>query len=162
MRRAVLLWLVLLALLAGCTPAAPPATPTPNVPPAELDELQIRTLLASEADGVVRKDIDSLMSLWAQDGYVADAAHTPDNPADDLTWKGWYAVRDRYITLVFAGNAAVVEPEIVALQIAGDHAVVTATTHINSEVSPAGDRWTFVRTPAGWRIQSLTYNLEPR
>jgi hypothetical protein len=108
----------------------------------------------------VHKDIDRLMSLWSKDGFVVDAKHTPDNPADDLTWKGEFAVRDRYITLVFPGNATLVEPVILDVQISGDHAVLTSTTHINGEVSPAGDRWTFVRTSQGWLIESLTYNLE--
>ena len=37
---------------------------------------------------------------------------------------------------------------------------MTATTQIGDEVSPAGDLWTFVRTEDGWRIESLSYNLE--
>jgi len=39
---------------------------------------------------------------------------------------------------------------------------VVATTHIGSEVSPAGDRWELARVDGCWMIRSLTYNLEPR
>ena len=133
-------------------------SPTPV--PAN-DEEAIRFLLQAEGEGVVNKDIDRLMSLWAEDCFVADAKHTPDDVADDLTWKGVYAVRDRYITLVFTGNPSMVAPADLSIEIAGDRATVTATTQIGDEVSPAGDLWTFVRTEDGWRIESLSYNLEP-
>lgn len=169
MRFRLLLSLIpLLILLVGCTPA--PATPEPT-PAPELsaptpvpasDEEAIQLLLQAEGEGVVNKDLDRLMDLWLSDGYVADANHTPDYAGDDLTWKGSYAVRDRYITLVFPGNPSSVAPSDLTIVIEGDRAMVTATTRIGDEVSPAGDRWTFVRTPDGWRIESLTYNLEPR
>jgi len=169
MRHRLLLNLIpLLILLVGCagepatsvpTPALELSSPTP-VPAS--DEEAIQQLLLAEGEGVVKKDLDRLMDLWLLDGYVADANHTPDDAGDDLTWKGSYAVRDRYITLVFPGNPSSAAPSDLTIVIEGDRATVTATTRIGDEVSPAGDRWTFVCTPDGWRIESLTYNLEPR
>lgn len=162
-------WILLGLLLVGCAPTpafiAPSPTPTPAVemrlPTPASDEEAIRLLLQAEGMGIVSQDIDYVMSLWSRDGFVTDANHTPADTSDDLSWKGWYAVRDRYITLVFPGNPSLVQPSDLVITIQGDHAVVTATTRIGNEVSPAGDRWTFVRTPEGWRIESLTYNLEP-
>jgi hypothetical protein len=162
--------LVVLALsCAGCgdvqTPP-PVAEPTPAVelssptPVPASDEEAIRFLLQAEGEGVVNKDIDRLMGLWAEEGFVADANHTPADGTDDLTWKGSYAVRDRYITAVFPGNPSTAAPTDLTIEINADRATVTATTRIGDEVSPAGDRWTFLRTPDGWRIESLTYNLE--
>ncbi len=142
------------------TPTISAAAEMPSSPPAG-DEEAIAWVLEMEGRGVVEKDIDLLMGLWVEDGRVVDARHTPDDPSDDLVWQGYYAVRDRYITLVFPGNPAQAAPADLRIELSGDRAVVTSTTRIGAEVSPAGDRWTLVRTPAGWRIESLTYNLEP-
>jgi hypothetical protein len=148
--------------LAPLPPATLAPTPTPAVSMAQLDEDVVRALVLAEAEGVLTKNIDQTMAYWLSDGFVADARHTPDKQDDDLVWKGQYAIRDRYITLVFPGNAQFVQPEILAVQIDGETAVITSTTHIGSEVSIAGDRWTFRKLPEGWRIESLTYNLEPK
>jgi hypothetical protein len=162
--------LVLAALVfpsACAVPTAVPPTPTAGAPAAvpssqpANDEEAIAWVLEMEGRGVVDKDIDLLMSLWVENGRVVDARHTPDDASDDLVWEGYYAIRDRYITLVFPGNPAQAAPADLQIALSGDRAVVTATTRIGEEVSPAGDRWTLVRTPAGWRIESLTYNLEP-
>ena len=165
-RLPVLLLVIATAWLAGAcagglaTPTQPaPAQAAPLALPAG-DEEAIRWLLQAEGEGVVAKDIDALMRLWSADGYVVDARHTPADTADDLAWRGEYAVRDRYITVVFTGNPAQAAPSDLDVAIQGDRAEVTATTRIGDEVSPAGDRWTFVRTAEGWRIESLTYNLE--
>lgn len=156
----------LLALLTGCDDVRPPnptlpAEPSTQTPAPASDEEAIEMLLRAESEGVVNRDLDRLMGLWIAECLVVDARHTPDNPGDDLTWKGSYAVRDRYITLVFPGNPSQAGPADLVIVIDDDRAEVTATTRIGAEVSPAGDRWTFVRTPDGWRIESLTYNLEP-
>jgi hypothetical protein len=160
--------LLILLLAGGCiAPTTVPPTPTAGAPAAvpsfqpANDEEAIAWVLEMEGRGVVDKDIDLLMSLWVEDGRVVDARHTPDDTSDDLVWEGYYAIRDRYITLVFPGNPSQAAPADLQIALSGDRAVVTATTRIGEEVSPAGDRWTLVRTPAGWRIESLTYNLEP-
>jgi hypothetical protein len=165
-KTSLILFMILATLLAGCRPAVAPPPPSPTPTPAialpALDEEAVRALIQYEAELLVTKQIDQLMSLWAPDGYVADARHTPDNTDDDLTWKGQFAVRDRYITLVFPGDPQFAQPEILSIELAGDRAVATSTTRIGKEVSPAGDRWTFRKLPAGWRIESLTYNLEAK
>lgn len=146
--------LVLLAAIVACSRSpAPPLSPPP--------EDALRELLDVEAAAVVAQDIDRLVELWAPDGVVVDAKHTPADPADDARWEGIDAIRDRYVTLVFPGAAITASHPIVTMVVVGDTATVTTTTRIGSEVAPAGDRWTFVRRAGRWWIASLTYNLEP-
>ena len=42
----------------------------------------------------------------------------------------------------------------------GATATAVGTSTIGAEVSPGGDRWTFVKRDGRWWISSLTYNLE--
>ncbi len=161
---AVMMVLALAMLaLAGCGKAtpAPAPTPTPAVPLLDDDEAAIRWLLGAESRGVVNKDMDLLAAIWAEDAVVIDAKHTPDDPADDARWQGVDAVLDRYVTLVFPGNPTVAAPVDVQIVVDGDRAEATSTTRINDELSPGGDKWTFVKRDGRWFIQSLTYNLEP-
>ena len=161
--------LLLIVLLLGAC-GKPPAPPTP-VPPTSIprtptpvpatDEEAILQLLAAEGEGVVQQDIERLMEIWAEDGVVMDARHTPDDTSDDLTWRGRDAIRQRYVTLVFPGNPSAAGATDVQLIIEGDTAEALATTRIGTEVAPGGDRWTFARRGGRWFITSLTYNLEP-
>jgi len=83
--------ILILLLLAGCQ--------------KEQDDCAaIQELLAREAQGMVEQDVRALMDLWVEDAVVTDAAHTPDDPSDDLVWRGWDAVRDRYVYIVFPGR----------------------------------------------------------
>jgi ketosteroid isomerase-like protein len=171
LRRRLWAWAFLLALilLAACgRPATPQRSPTltpmPRTPtplPAS-DEEAIRLLLDAEAEAVVAQDIDRLMEIWAEDGEVVDARHTPDQPADDARWRGKDAIRERYVVLVFPGAPQTVAHPAVDAVITGDTAVVTTTTQIGAETAEAGDRWTFARRNGRWVITSLTYTLEPQ
>lgn len=120
----------------------------------------IRAMIAAEGQMVVAQEIDALMALWSEDGYVADAKHTPDQPGDDQYWHGADAIRHRYVRIVFPGAAAEAGPSDLQVQITGDRAVVTATTRIGTEIAPGGDRWTLVRQNGCWLLESLTYSLE--
>jgi hypothetical protein len=165
-------WLLLLLTLvfAGCgavqptpglgsRPTTPPRTPTPQ--PASAEEA-IRQLIISEGRGVVSQDIAGLMDLWAPDGVIADAKHTPDDPNDDARWSGRDAIRERYVVLVFPGNPLSAGALDITLDIQGDEATAISTTVIGNEVAPGGDRWTFVKKDGRWWITGLTYNLEPK
>jgi hypothetical protein len=125
------------------------------------DEAQIRAVLAAEGTYVVQQEIAPLMGLWAEGGFVANAKNTPDDPADDQFWLDKDAIRHRYVRTVFPGAPQVATPADLAIVIEAGRAVVTATTQIGQEVSPAGDRWVLVKEGACWLIESLTYNLEP-
>ncbi len=167
MRRWLCLFVVVL-LLGACgkppalpTPVSPTSIPRTPTPVPATDEEAIVQLLTAEGEGVVQQDIERLMEIWAEDGAVIDARHTPDDTSDDLTWRGCDAIRQRYVTLVFPGNPTAAGATDVQLTIEGDAAEAHSTTHIGSEVAPGGDRWTFARRDGRWFITSLTYNLEP-
>ncbi len=149
-----------LCLAAAC--AAPAATPVtgPGVPKGISDEEAIRQLIVAEGQGVVSQDVTALMALWATDAVVTDAKHTPDQPADDATWRGRDAIRSRYVVLVFPGNPQAAGAADVKVTVEGDRATAISTTIIGQEVSPGGDRWTFAKREGRWWITGLTYNLE--
>jgi len=132
-----------------------------ELPLSVTDQAAAAAVLNAEGEFVVSQDIDALMRLWAEDGRIADAKHTPDNLEDDQTWQGVDAIRHRYVRWVFPGAPATAQPADLVINIHGDEAVVTGTTRIGDEVSPAGDRWRLVKIEGCWFIQELTFNLEP-
>lgn len=161
-------WLLVIFLLStnGCT-AIPSPTVTPPVGSCMLnlaadatEEQKIEAVLAAEGNLVVKQDINQLMRLWAESGLVADAGNTPEQTDDDQLWRNQDAIRNRYVRIVFPGAPSVATPTDLAIELNGDQAVVTATTQIGSEISPAGDRWELVKVNGCWVIKSLTYNLE--
>lgn len=120
----------------------------------------IRVVLESEGQLVVAQDIDSLMKLWAPGSKIHDAKNTPTSTIDDQTWDDKDAIRHRYVRIVFPGAPSSVQPSNLQITIEDTTAIVTSTTQIDSEISPAGDRWVLSKQDGCWRIQSLTYNLE--
>jgi ketosteroid isomerase-like protein len=145
-----------LACLAACAPA-PFAQPAPS---AGQDEAALRALVAAEGQGARTRDVALLESIWAEDGVVRDASHTPHDPADDQVWQGRDAVMLRYETVIFILTLDEVGPLDLDVEVQGDMAVVTGTTRIGGERSPQGERWTFVRRGGEWRIAGITFNLE--
>lgn len=143
----------------GPRPTAAVRKPTPQ--PASAEEA-IRQLILAEGRGVVSQDIAGLMDLWAPDGVITDAKHTPDDPNDDARWSGRDAIRERYVVLVFPGNPLSAGALDITLELQGDQASAISTTAIGNEVAPGGDRWTFVKKDGRWWITGLTYNLEPK
>jgi len=162
MKRLILLLLILL-FVASCGPSVPPpATPksrgTPTPTPAT-DEDAILQLLDAEAEGVVQQDIDRLMDLWAPDGVVTDANHTPDDPTDDPVWEGGEAIKERYLVIFQSFPTQAAHPDV-ELTISGDIAEATTTTTIGIDMAPKGDEWTFAKIEERWYITNLTFNLE--
>ncbi len=170
MRSCLLLSLCLLCLvgLSACATPTPStlgprpttAARTPTPQPATAEEA-IRQLILAEGRGVVSQDIAGLLDLWATDAVISDAKHTPTNDADDAHWRGRDAIRSRYVVLVFPGNPQAAGARDIQIAIEGDKATATSTTVIGGEVSPGGDRWTFIKRDGRWWIAGLTYNLEP-
>lgn len=164
MKRAFLLSLILL-LVAACGPTAAPTAPSSPSPrgtdtpiPAS-DEEAILQLLNAEAEGVVQQDIDRLISLWAPEGVVTDANHTPDDPSDDLVWEGSEAIKERYLVIFQSFPTQAAHPDV-ELTLSGDTAEATTTTTIGVDMAPKGDKWTFAKIEGRWYITSLTFNLE--
>ena len=141
----------------GVKPTRPNYTPTPQ--PATAEEA-VRQLVVSEGQNLVSQDIEGLMDLWADDATITDAKHTPDNPDDDARWTGKDAIRERYVVLVFPGNPQTAGDPNVQITVEGETALALGTSTIGGELSPGGDRWTFVKRADRWWIASLTYNLE--
>lgn len=145
------------------TPILSVFTPTalPLSPPTS-DREAILALMDAEAKAATHDDAARLLELWAADGLIRDANHTPGDPTDDHTWSGHDAILSRYFTIVFPLHLTQLRRTDVLLTVQGDTASATATTVIEREVSPGGERWAFVRVDGRWRIASITFNLEPR
>ena len=146
-----LTWCAVWATIVAC---APKPSPSEN-------EATIRALIAAEAKGARTRDVALLESIWAVDGVVRDANHTPDDLADDQVWQGRDAIMLRYATVIFYLTLDEAGPVDLVMDIEGDSAVVTGTTRMGSELSPQGERWTFVRCDGKWEIAGITFNLEP-
>lgn len=155
-------------LTSACAMPLPVATPTPALvgsctlalPATATDEARIRAVINAEGELVVKQEITALMGLWQEGAFIANAKNTPTDPADDQFWLDKDAIRHRYVRTVFPGAPASATPKDLTIAITGSTAVVTATTSIGNELSPAGDRWELVQQQGCWLLQSLTYNLE--
>jgi hypothetical protein len=134
---------------------------TLSLPAGVNDAEAIRALLIAEGELVVKQEIAPLMDLWVEGAFVANAKNTPHVQEDDQYWLDKDAIRHRYVRTVFPGDPQQATPADLTITLETDRAVVTATTRIGNEVSPAGDRWVLVKVGECWLIESLTYNLEP-
>lgn len=162
---------ILLILASACSnnPAPPPPTAgggttikrTPTPVPAS-DEEAIRQLINAECEAVVQQDVDRLQSMWAGNGVVTDANHTKDNTSDDSTWKNWDALRDRYVNMIFPSNPTFCEHPNIQVTINGANAAATSSVKIGVTNCDNCNAWTFNKTGDGWKIVSLTYNLNPQ
>ncbi len=159
----------LVVLTVGCSSTTAPVPRTANqVPrvrtatpvPATAEEA-IRQLINAECEAVVQQDVDRLQAMWSKDGTVTDANHSAANRGDDVTWKGWDALRDRYVNIVFPSNPTFCEHFDLKVTIIGDSAEATGGVKIGQTNAAAADRWTFRNDGEGWQILSLTYNLQP-
>jgi|SRR5581483_127869 ketosteroid isomerase-like protein len=162
----------LLAITAACTGTAAPPPPTnpgngttiartPTPVPAS-DEEAIRQLINAECEAVVQQDVDRLQAMWAPNGVVTDANHTQGNTGDDVTWKGWDALRDRYVNLIFPSNPTFCEHPDIQVTINGNNATATSSVKIGVTNCQNCNQWTFTKGSDGWHITGLTYNLNPQ
>lgn len=154
----------------GCSTGAPP--PPPGNPPAQRvrtptpvpanDEEALRQLIVAEGEAVVQQDIDRLQGMWDKDGVVTDANRTPDNASDDKTWKGWAAIRDRYVNIVFPSNPAFAEHPNIRVTLTGSTASAVADTKIGVTNLKDNDKWTFRKIDGQWKVTSLTFGAAPK
>ncbi|MGB8648340.1 MAG: hypothetical protein WCF84_24100 [Anaerolineae bacterium] len=168
---ALLALVVLAVLVVGCdgspTPARPTRTTTivrtPTPVPAT-DEEAVRQIINAECEAVVQQDIDRLQGIWAADGVVIDANHTPDNTADDVTWKNWDSIRDRYVNVVFPSSPTFCEHPGTTVTVAADKTTATAITGVSIGQTKCDNcnNWVFKKTGNSWKITTLTYNLNPQ
>ena len=160
--------ILVLAALTACSPSPQAGVSSAKIgscglglPDTAGDQEAITALLRAESTYMVQQDSEALMRLWAPDGRIADAKHTPADPGDDQTWEGADAIRHRYLRRVFPGNPSAAQPADLAITLDGDQATVTGTTKIGNEVSPNGDRWQVVKIAGCWVIKELVFDLEP-
>ena len=161
----------MLLVIAGCAVGAPLPSPAGSPPPTRVrtptaipanDEEAIRQLIVAEGEAVVQQDIDRLQAMWASDGVVTDANRTPDNPADDKSYKGWTEIRNRYVNIVFPSNPAFAEHPNIRVNITGDTASAIADTKIGITNLKDNDKWTFRKIDGRWQVTSLTFSLAPK
>ena len=166
MRHLLTLLLLTQLLVTGCiAPVEEVVQPTPfpcaiEAPATASDEEVIEMVLMAEGRLVVEQNIEELMRLWRDGAEIINAKNTPDDRSDDQSWLDKDAIRHRYVRTVFPGAPSQVMPKDLHIERIDDRAVVTATTQIGAEISPAGDRWVLVKHDNCWEIQRLTYNLE--
>jgi ketosteroid isomerase-like protein len=166
---AALTILAIVATACGGNQPAPP-NPNPSQPPRQrtatpvpaTDEEAIRQLINAECEAVVQQDVDRLQGMWANDGVVIDANHSKDNTADDVTWKGWDALRDRYVNIIFPSNPTFCEHPDIKVTIGSAEATATSSVKIGVTNCKDCNTWSFSKAGDGWRIVSLTYNLNPQ
>jgi hypothetical protein len=159
-----------LAFLAtACGGGTPTPTIPSSVPPLQrtatpvpaTDEEAIRQLINAECEAVVQQDVDRLQGLWATTGVVIDANHTKDNTGDDVTWKNWDALRDRYVNIVFVSNPTFCEHPDVKVTLNGNNATAIGSIKIGTTNCKDCNAWAFTKQSDGWKITSLTFNLNP-
>ncbi len=148
----------------GGAPVPPTAKPTGGIvrtptPVPASDEEAIRQLMNAECEAVVQQDIDRLQGIWANNGTIVDALHTKDNPADDSTWTNWTALRDYYVNIVFPSNPTFCEHPNIQVNINGNNATATNSVKIGTTNCDNCNAWVFTKGNDGWRIVSLTFNL---
>ncbi len=131
------------------TPTPVPATP----------EEAVRQLINAECEAVVQQDIDRLQGIWASDGVVVDANHTPDVTNDDVSWKGWDAIRDRYVNVVFPSSPTFCEHPGATVTAGADSATAQTGVNIGQTKCDGCNQWTFKKVGDSWKIATLTYNL---
>ncbi len=135
-----------------CDP--PRATRTP-VPAS--DEEAIRQAIRAEGEAVVQQDVDRLAGIWAINGTVTDVT-----PNSSKTWKGWEAILDRYVNIIFPSNPLFVEHSNVQVVITGGNAVALSDTKIGTTDLPQNDRWDLQKINGEWKITGLTFGLSSK
>ena len=158
---------VVLILAPACGGGAPTPPNVQTQPPRERtatpvpasDEEAIRQLINAECEAVVQQDVDRLQGMWASTGVVMDANHTKDNTGDDVTWKNWDALRDRYVNIIFPSNPTFCEHPNIQVTINGDTALASSAVSIGVTKCDNCNAWVFTKDGNGWKISSLTYNL---
>lgn len=160
----------MLLVVVGCGNNAPPppsAGPKPSIqrtptPVPANDEEALRQLIVAEGEAVVQQDIDRLQSMWDKDGVVTDANRTPDNASDDKAWKGWAAIRDRYVNIVFPSNPSSAPHPNIRVTITGNTASAVSDTEIGVTKVKDNDKWTFRKIDGQWKVTSLTFSAAPK
>lgn len=161
MRTKILLTFGAIALMISACAAQPaPVVGSCTLGNFSDDISAIEATLNAEGELVAAKHITALMALWDDDATITDAMHTPNDAADDRTWRGTDAIYQRYVYRVFPNAPAESPPKKYDIVISGDTATATGTTRIGDEVSPDGDLWRVRHVNGCWLLDTLEFNRE--
>ena len=146
---------------------------TPMVPDALMTtppEAQIKAVLYMEKEAALHGNVAGALALWDPAGTIRDENGTESDTSDDRVWSGFESLRQRYVKEFASRHYLSLSHADASVVIEQDRAVVV--NDLSAEIkTPTGvqrvylsrsDRWTFVKTPAGWRIVELVVNRAPR
>lgn len=141
-----------------------PATPAPTLPPATTapDPEQVRAVILNEVNATVARDLPFLKSLYAPNAVVIDRHGTPDDSADDSTWRGWANIERRYLAFFSQGPSAIslvdLSIQVDGAQARGIHQGVV----LDGTLYPDQGVYTLEKIDGRWLITQLEYgNLPP-
>lgn len=140
-----------------------PATPAPTIPPATAapDPEQVRAVILNEVNATVARDLPFLKSLYAPDAVIIDRHGTPDDPADDTTWRGWANIERRYLAFFSQGPSAISLVDL-SIQVDDDQA---RGTHqgvvLDGTLYPDQGVYTLEKIDGQWLITRLEYGNPP-
>lgn len=135
-----------------------PPTPTP-IPPTTVsinEESVIVQLTTGESEAFMQRDIGRLESMWSNDGVEIDAGFT-STTSDDKIWRGWPAIRERYLDEFNYSYS--VENTNIRVVVTGDTATAFSDLIYDGTLYTDQDKWTFQKEGGQWTIISLTFNL---
>lgn len=133
-------------------------------------EAQVKAVIYLEGRSALRGDVESAVQLWDRNGVLRDENYTPSDTADDKTWTGLDAIRERYRHEFRARRYLKLAHTDASILVEGDRAAVVNDLQaeiltlegIQRVFLSKGDRWTFRKGSEGWKIAELVVNRAPR
>jgi len=137
-----------------------PITP---IPPTKDDKAQITSLIETEAEAVLTRDVNRVMSIFAENAKVVDSS-------TNMVSEGCESIRYRYENLLTDVTFTVLKYEIVELDIVADHATVKTLTKgiFVSKLGPYPDTarsiegegtWIFSKDQGVWQVHTIFHNF---
>lgn len=128
------------------------------------DERAIRDVIDQEAIYAQNHDISKVMSLYADDAILRDAAG--GNRNNEIVWHGKDRIEDRYKNLA---DFTYLSHEMIDISLCSDGSYARANSDTVGEyvvdgkvISITNDRseqWEFKKIDGNWKIAYFTYNL---
>jgi hypothetical protein len=131
--------------------------PTSTVSTAETEEQQVKDVIEAEAKGFIDQDLILLESVWSPDGVLIERSGTPDNLNDDITVRGWPALRQRYIKIFPKRPKSIVYVDL-KIKVSGDKAIATDSGSIQDDIYGEDiGIFTLKKTNGKWLIAQYEY-----
>jgi hypothetical protein len=127
-------------------------------------EKQAREIVNQEAILVLQGKIEEVVSLYAEDAYIRDAAG--GDTGLEIWWKGQQEIADRYRNLP---QFTYLRHDAIEISISSDKEYARAVADTIGECviggknvrisSNRGEKWVLEKFDGNWKITSFTYNL---